>query len=195
MRNGSSFRVSIPNGLHRPFSQRAFRGMFGPSRRFNPERAPQAISPTSSGLISPGLGRFQSRTGSTGHFAGCGSGAAGRAALFQSRTGSTGHLAYEELIQRGKIPFSVSIPNGLHRPFSLNLSWSSEDIGAHVSIPNGLHRPFSHLVVGLGSTRLLHVSIPNGLHRPFSHVTPVIGLVPQGTVSIPNGLHRPFSHR
>ncbi len=87
-------------------------------------------------------------------------------AEFQSRTGSTGHLAITlartMLQERG-----VSIPNGLHRPFSRegwlsvidrvkafqsrtgstgHLATEEKHMSAHdgvVSIPNGLHRPFS----------------------------------------------------
>src|SRR5207249_4430357 len=87
----------------------------------------------------------------------------------------------------------VSIPNGLHRPFSRRDVSSLLLRYLHVSIPNGLHRPFSPALPGLRSGDDT-VSIPNGLHRPFSPKLPVV-LQQSGSVSIPNGLHRPFSPR
>src|SRR5207249_1905794 len=92
----------------------------------------------------------------------------GQARQFQSRTGSPGHLA------PGAAHCSmwfrmVSIPNGLHRPFSLS-NVDLLQLTENVSIPNGLHRPFS-LPDGSWESINLVVSIPNGLHRPFSQAT------------------------
>ncbi len=73
-----------------------------------------------------------------------------RVNTFQSLTGSTGHLAHESEFDR-IVFIVVSIPNGLHRPFSLS-SAKLEDGNIEVSIPNGLHRPFSQREKGWHQT-------------------------------------------
>src|SRR6266702_4716846 len=66
-----------------------------PKAGFNPERAPQAIEQSFSMFWHPTRN------------------------WFQSRTGSTGHLALIEVPGYNEVD-EVSIPNGLHRPFSLS---------------------------------------------------------------------------
>ena len=61
--------------------------------------------------------KFQSLTGFTGHLAETMILAQNAAQVFQSLTGFTGHLAGVRQPQRGTADL-VSIPNGLHRPFS-----------------------------------------------------------------------------
>src|SRR6266567_3582202 len=105
--------------------------------------------------------RFQSRTGSPGHLAGCQWHECTLVLLwFQSRTGSPGHLASDRYERREAIT-PVSIPDGLPRPFSRE-SRLHVSLALSVSIPDGLPRPFSResrLHVSLA----LSVSIPDGL--------------------------------
>src|SRR5437660_1467098 len=60
---------------------------------------------------------FQSLTGSTGHFGQNGTSQCHDPYQFQSLTGSTGHFGLYEPGLVTNSTNTVSIPNGLHRPF------------------------------------------------------------------------------
>src|SRR5258708_6691826 len=91
---------------------------------------------------------------------------------FQSRTGSTGHLACFTNPSNKVERYSVSIPNGLPRPFSprcfsgtipaLALFQSRTGSTGHLANTKG---PFLYFGA-------IAVSIPNGLPRPFSPTMP-----------------------
>ncbi len=112
---------------------------------------------------------------------------------FQSRTGSTGHLAHT-LENQSNILVTVSIPNGLHRPFSPNKRRFERHLRDRVSIPNGLHRPFSQGILLLSTLDLREFQSRTGStgHLAVINYRESYDLY---CVSIPNGLHRPFSPR
>ncbi len=115
--------------------------------------------------------------------------------------------------------YTVSIPNGLPRPFRLSRCMGRYTMIVLVSIPNGLPRPFRLGFLKQWLLMAIAVSIPNGLPRPFRHSKRSIrGQVDDGfnperasqaiptsrdrrsalalkAVSIPNGLPRPFRLR
>src|SRR6266571_5213454 len=111
--------------------------------------------------------------------------------MFQSRTGSPGHLAGKggSLLVHAE---TVSIPNGLPRPFSPIIDtpfiFSKFQFQSRTGSPGHLarHSPPLALLTYL-------VSIPNGLPRPFSPRTLPRSNLKRKRVSIPNGLPRPFS--
>src|SRR6266487_2198558 len=112
---------------------------------------------------------FQSRTGSTGHLAINGfSDRSVEHNPFQSRTGSTGHLARENWPEpQPKDEFQSRTGSTGHLAVLVTLFLLSQEV---VSIPNGLHRPFSPRNQFRNELKLVHFSIPNGLHRPFSPI-------------------------
>src|SRR6266702_1175995 len=103
---------------------------------------------------------------------------------FQSRTGSTGHLAYHIFFptNRGR---EVSIPNGLPRPFCLEVEPGKVELG--IQFPSRLSSPghlARELYERLGASD--RVSIPTGLPWPVNRylcrrISFRVG------VSIPNG--------
>ncbi len=134
--------VSIPNGLPRPFSlirvccRSRLIGKFQSQTGFPghlafeycsyqgikwvvsiPNGLPRPFSPNKLGDIVIQSVLFQSQTGFPGHLAGTHSSNTCRTRRFQSQTGFPGHLA-RHLVLSWEPPLSVSIPNGLPRPFS-----------------------------------------------------------------------------
>src|SRR4051794_3916975 len=104
---------------------------------------------------------FQSRTGSTGHLA-CPieNGHLHSYHIFQSRTGSTGHLAWVEA-WGGNDGRPLSIPNGLHRPFSPVITAYMDGLQVFFQSRTGSTghlAPGSHIDIGGDRT----LSIPNG---------------------------------
>src|SRR6266487_351351 len=183
--------VSIPNGLPRPFSHPGHLVGHVPRCPVSiPNGLPRPFSPYGYRLQEFSFDEFQSRTGSPGHLAVQLCFYACWLDMFQSRTGSPGHLAVIQMV--GSLSrISVSIPNGLPRPFS-PMEFLQDRWNKKVSIPNGLPghlairidmaSPVSsqqfqsrtgspgHLAeaIGFGFKHLHKVSIPNGLPRPFS---------------------------
>src|SRR5947209_5794642 len=85
----------------------------------------------------------QSRTGFPGHLASLTDVfVASNSKSSQSRTGFPGHLAGMDYGSEQALP-TVSIPNGLPRPFSQSYNLGDSLSNMAVSIPNGLPRPFS----------------------------------------------------
>src|SRR5438874_1898571 len=86
--------------------------------------------------------------------------------MFQSRTGSTGHFAAGSSSRMSFAP-RVSIPNGLHRPFSPPTVYYKKEFPAGFQSRTG---STGHLAGRFLQTakNTSTVSIPNGLHRPFS---------------------------
>src|SRR5437764_1151710 len=91
---------------------------------------------------------------------------------FQSRTGSTGHLARAPQ-QLHRLPISVSITNGRTSPFFHQLQYLPFAT-FYLFIPTNLHRPFFRRVPVTSAYSYFFVSIPNGLPRPFSRIPPHI---------------------
>src|SRR6266487_2567773 len=163
------------------------------------------------------VSKYQSPTGSTGHFAIKRKRGIRRwQQWYQSPTGSTGHFAFEQG-DGIETTFVVSIPNGLHWPFCR----SKSDILDYKEL-NGINPQRAPLAIlpslierrraralceyqsPTGSTGhfalcemtahgrgVSPVSIPNGLHWPFCPNKTTWG-ARSSMVSIPNGLHWPF---